>query len=111
MKKPDSNSLIDRFLQLFYDDAGDVFISSSHGDIVKAAMYVTAGKLKSLKKLKKWIENNVGQKLPVTKKGAEIFSNREGKLPTKDSNGNPITYKEYNINPISNRKVLIVRAL
>lgn len=31
--------------------------------------------------------------------GNRDFSNREGKLPTIDSSGNPIIYKEYDVNP------------
>lgn len=32
--------------------------------------------------------------------GNRIFSNWEGKLPTTDSSGNPISYKEYDVNPL-----------
>ncbi|MGB7067864.1 MAG: ribonuclease domain-containing protein, partial [Pyrinomonadaceae bacterium] len=36
---------------------------------------------------------------PSGYKGGRTFQNREGNLPTRDSRGNPVTYKEYDVNP------------
>ena len=41
--------------------------------------------------------NSVRDQTPGTKNGG-TFGNRDGKLPTTDSKGNAITYKEYDVN-------------
>ena len=42
-------------------------------------------------------KGNVSGQTNGTVAGAE-YQNRNGKLPTTDSNGNPITYKEWDVN-------------
>jgi len=67
---------------------------------------IGSGKLKALKKLARYVLNGGNQsktKIPGTKEGGKIFKNdgREGgqTLPKKDSKGNTIEYREYDINP------------
>ncbi len=99
MQKPSGNTLVDQLLQFFYyDDIGGGMISASNEQYAGAAIIIAAGKLKHLKKLKKWIKANPGKKLPGTKKGAATFKNREGKLPTKGKDGKPVSYQEYDVN-------------
>ena len=43
-----------------------------------------------------WNGNFEGQ-TPGTRAGS-TFRNRDGKLPTTDSEGNPITYREFDVN-------------
>jgi len=58
---------------------------------------------------KKYEENgwkgSVSGQTPGTAAGSK-YANRDGKLPTTDSSGNPITYKEFDVNPESVIKVL-----
>ena len=44
-------------------------------------------------------EKNKGNSLHKKGKTPKTFKNKELVLPTKDKNGNPITYKEYDIEP------------
>ena len=100
LQQPNSNSLWDRFMQfMLYDDVGDGIQQVAEGNILLAAAYVTAGKLKRLKKLRKVIKKDPTKKIPGTRKGGVEFKNREGKLPSKGKDGKPITYKEYDVNP------------
>ena len=83
-------------------DGGEVVNQVSNGQYAAAAMGMAAiplNKLKKLKKLFKWVKKNGGKKIPGTKKGGVDFKNREGNLPKTDANGNPVTYKEYDVNP------------
>ena len=91
---------VDKLLQFFlYDGIGEGLEAGINRNYYQAAFALTLGELKHLKKLKKWIKNNPGKKIPGTRRGGGAFKNREGKLPSRDSNGNPITYKEYDVNP------------
>ena len=103
MKKQQEDNWLSKLLHFFfYDDIGDGMVAVSQSQYGKAALSIAAGKLKKLRGLKKWVKTNKGKKIPGTKKGGVTFSNdsRGGGqvLPKKDANGNPITYKEYDIN-------------
>ena len=103
MKKSDGTTSGDILQFLIYDDIGDAITAASKKQYGSAVLTLAFGKLKRLRKLKEWVENNKGKKIPGTKKGGVTFEN-DGRgggqvLPKKDADGNPITYKEYDINP------------
>lgn len=89
---------------LVTDDINTVAeVTMGGGGMGAVALAIGAGKLKKLKKLARWVKGNRGKKIPGTKQGGGNWAN-DGRgggqvLPRKDSKGNPINYKEYDVNP------------
>lgn len=93
---------VDQFIQDWYIGIwADVAIGIYDGDVTNAALKIGTGKLKKLKKLARWVTTgkNASKKIPGTASGGQPFENAKRKLPTKDKDGKPITYREYDINP------------
>lgn len=78
------------------DDAGDVADNVANEQYYAAILAVGSGRLKILKRFLRKFKLN-GNHPPSGFKGGGVFKNKNGKLPKRDSNGNPITYKEYDI--------------
>jgi guanyl-specific ribonuclease Sa len=91
----------------YFDDYGGVGGNKSVGKEIKGlGNSIKSVKLTSLPKdaqtmYKKYVENgwrgSVSGQTPGTAAGSK-YKNRDGKLPTSDNSGKPITYKEFDIN-------------